>query len=584
MSYAELLPVLIREKLVQTRPPPTIPLTFPWYYKADETCAFHQGAPGHNVENCYPLKSEVHKMVRYGLFSFKDVSPNVKDNPLPKHGGANTVNMVVGCPGDFRIYDINLVRGDLVKMHVDLCNFIYYYHDHAGCGICNNDIQGCDKIKVEHHYASCWVCCMDSRGCSLVRRGIQLLLDNGTIKVLSQTDDYHEVNKIKVCLAEVESDDEYASAYELFSLDEDMFSGDYSLAPKFYEEGVNLIVPCFNDYVPVEIEYCSKPVVAPVVICLPGHVPYKSDKAVPYKYNATILEDGNDNNGKKVMESVKNKKAVGESSGATLKKDVDDIFKIIKMRDYRIVNQLLQTPSKISILSLLMNFAAHRESLMRVLDQAFVVCDMTLDQVTNVVGNTSCNNLSFCDDEFPDEWRNHNLAIHISMNCKNDSLSNVLIDNGPAINVIPRRTLIKLKYQGAHMHPSETSLLFHFPFLLLSLSRLLFISSIVLPSLQQTLGFDIGGLGATGGADLGFGGHGGACSSSSAVTSTGRLQFCGGQWFYWCQRFPRQFYYLFQQELLHLFRSRICVILKSLSKGLESWKRKMKLCEERVVR
>ena len=97
---------------------------------------------------------------------------------------------------------------------------------------------------------------------------------------------------------------------------------------------------------PFEIEYCSKPVVAPVVIFLPGPVPYKLDKVVPYKYNATILEDGvevpiqplynveniveanrvtrsgrvftpvirgNVSADKKVVESVETKKAVGES-------------------------------------------------------------------------------------------------------------------------------------------------------------------------------------------------------------------------------------------------------------------------------
>ena len=77
---------------------------------------------------------------------------------------------------------------------------------------------------------------------------------------------------------------------------------------------------------------------------------------------------GNDNAGKKIVEEVEPKKAVGESSGATLEKDVDDILKIIKMSDFRIVDQLLQTPSKISILALLMSSSSHRESLMRVLD------------------------------------------------------------------------------------------------------------------------------------------------------------------------------------------------------------------------
>ena len=124
----------------------------------------------------------------------------------------------------------------------------------------------------------------------------------------------------------------------------------------------------------------------------------------------------------------------GETSGATLEKEVDDILKIIKMSDYRIVDQLLQTPSKISILALLMNSSAYRESLMRVLDQTFVESNMPVDQFSSVIGNImSCNNLSFCDDELPDEGRNHNLGLHISMNCKNDSLSNVLINNGPAL-------------------------------------------------------------------------------------------------------------------------------------------------------
>ena len=55
---------------------------------------------------------------------------------------------------------------------------------------------------------------------------------------------------------------------------------------------MNVIVPYFSVLAPIEIEYCSYPVVSPVVICLSGPVPYESDKVVPYKYNATILEDG----------------------------------------------------------------------------------------------------------------------------------------------------------------------------------------------------------------------------------------------------------------------------------------------------
>ena len=133
------------------------------------------------------------------------------------------------------------------------------------------------------------------------------------------------------------------------------------------EEGVNIIVPCFGAPAHLEVKYHSKLVVTPLVISLPGHVPYESDKVVPYKYNATILEDGvevpiqpmpdvgniADNSrvtrsgrvfapviqkdvvaGNKIAENDEPKKAKLETSGATLEKEVDNISKIIKMSDY----------------------------------------------------------------------------------------------------------------------------------------------------------------------------------------------------------------------------------------------------------
>ena len=101
MSYTELFPALIQKNLVQTKSPPVVPTKMPWYYKADLNYDFHQGAPGHNLENCYPLKYEAHKLVIFGILSFKDIGPNMQANLLPKHGGGNVLNMVSGCPGEF---------------------------------------------------------------------------------------------------------------------------------------------------------------------------------------------------------------------------------------------------------------------------------------------------------------------------------------------------------------------------------------------------------------------------------------------------------------------------------------------------
>ena len=98
--------------------------------------------------------------------------------------------------------------------------------------------------QVEHQYGSCIVYCQDPRGCSIVREGVQLLLDNGTIKITGQRDDYHEIDMVEVCLMEEQSEEEYTSADEYFSSDEDLFAGNDLLRADCVEEGVNIIVPC----------------------------------------------------------------------------------------------------------------------------------------------------------------------------------------------------------------------------------------------------------------------------------------------------------------------------------------------------
>ena len=46
--------------------------------------------------------------MKSGMVSFEDRAPNVKANLLPAHGNA-TVNMVDGCPGNFRVFDVRRI-------------------------------------------------------------------------------------------------------------------------------------------------------------------------------------------------------------------------------------------------------------------------------------------------------------------------------------------------------------------------------------------------------------------------------------------------------------------------------------------
>lgn len=142
----------------------------------------------------------------------------------------------------------------------------------------------------------------------------------------------------------------------------------------------------------------------------------------------------------------------GQSSGVNQKSDHDEVLKLIKRSEFNVVDQLLHTSSKIFVLSLLMNSEAHREALYKVLEKAYVDHDVKIGQFNGIVANiTACNNLSFSDEEFPKQGSNHNLALHISMNCQEYPLSNVLVDTGSSLNVMPKTTLSKLSYQSAPM-------------------------------------------------------------------------------------------------------------------------------------
>jgi hypothetical protein len=115
-----------------------------------------------------------------------------------------------------------------------------------------------------------------------------------------------------------------------------------------------------------------------------------------------------------------------------------------------------QTPSKISILSLLLSSKAHREALLKILNDAYVTKDITVEQFDGVVANiTTSRYLGFNESELPSEGQDHNKALHISVKCADNILSKVLVDTGSSLNVMPKETLAKLANMGVPLRPSS---------------------------------------------------------------------------------------------------------------------------------
>lgn len=126
--------------------------------------------------------------------------------------------------------------------------------------------------------------------------------------------------------------------------------------------------------------------------------------------------------------------------------------RIIKKSDYKVVDQLNQTPSKISILSLLMSSGPHRTALLKFLNEAYVAEDISVNQFDNVVANLSVGScLMFTDDDLPPNGREHTMALHISIKCADATLSQVLVGTCSSLNVLSKTTLTQLNVEGVQM-------------------------------------------------------------------------------------------------------------------------------------
>lgn len=63
VKYTELFSTLLRENLIQTRLPPPMPKRLSTWYKPDLFCAFHQGAPCHDIEQCFAFRTVVQELI-----------------------------------------------------------------------------------------------------------------------------------------------------------------------------------------------------------------------------------------------------------------------------------------------------------------------------------------------------------------------------------------------------------------------------------------------------------------------------------------------------------------------------------------
>ena len=99
----------------------------------------------------------------------------------------------------------------------------------------------------------------------------------------------------------------------------------------------------------------------------------------------------------------------------TFRKEIEEILKIIKRSNYDVVEQLGKTPSKISMLALLLCSEAHVKALVKFLKTAHAPQEISVDQFENHIASlTTDNGLGFSDANQTPTGRNHNDFLHVS--------------------------------------------------------------------------------------------------------------------------------------------------------------------------
>ena len=100
----------------------------------------------------------------------------------------------------------------------------------------------------------------------------------------------------------------------------------------------------------------------------------------------------------------------------TSKQEMEKVQKIIRKSYYKIAKQLGQTPSKISMLSLLLCSEAHAQALVKYLKSAHIPQEISVDQFENYVASlTTDNRLGFFYADLTPIGRNNNKALHVSI-------------------------------------------------------------------------------------------------------------------------------------------------------------------------
>ncbi|XP_050895784.1 uncharacterized protein LOC127102458 [Lathyrus oleraceus] len=369
VPYAQLVPYLIHVgDLVPKEIPQAIPPYHPKHYP-NASCAYHTGYIGHSTKDCWSLKNKIQELMNQKILSFSEEKPNVKTNALPNHNGS-AVNAVIDEDTAKSVRRVINVKTPMSVVVKKLKEHRFLNGIHNNSVVCESDSDYCDILK----------------GC------VQNLMNQGLVQ-FSRSRVVEEIDVIEPITIiykkkKIEAPPKRIQPIHI-RVPGGMTRNGRVFSPKYTSRVSQspIVVPHKEKVIhipPLQAEaFVPATLIVTIVPAVTKVIPDKNAKSEISKGKWLINED----------EQVEgHKKGIFVEEG-------QEFLKLIKKSDFKIIDRIGQTPSKISIFSLLLSSKAHRKALLKVLNVAHVMQDIIVDQFDNMVANITAIRLKFMIDD-----------------------------------------------------------------------------------------------------------------------------------------------------------------------------------------
>ncbi|XP_070009967.1 uncharacterized protein [Nicotiana sylvestris] len=135
--------------------------------------------------------------------------------------------------------------------------------------------------------------------------------------------------------------------------------------------------------------------------------------------------------------------------------EAEEFLMKMKAQDYSIIDQLRKTPQT-SLLSLLIHSKEHAHVVIKVLNEAHISEETTVNQLEKMANRFfEANRISFTDDELLEEGAGHNRDLNLMVKCEGHYVKRVMVDGGSSVDLCPLSTLQSMKINTYRIRPSN---------------------------------------------------------------------------------------------------------------------------------